>query len=404
MCFRAYCPVKKCGLYLGKKISLQDGSEYECGWIIDKKKVKFFITLSLEKQFKRFLDSPGSNALIQYHKVRQKRDPDSIEDIYDGVGFQRLIENGIIGNYDFPYILNTDGFQLSFSSMMSAWPLFIRFPGLRMNVKQKHIFLAGIWIENAEPNMTTFLEPFVIEANMLSSQGISWKSDGENRVRSRFIQACFSVDSPAHALVLNMTLYNRYYWCTFCDHTEIYASGSMKYPIRLHSDLLQLILQTHESFLQQMIEAHALNHEVHGVKGPAPLMNLNHFDLASGFVVDDLHAIYLGVVQFHIKLLFTNVEQDYYLNAESKRIIDNRLEQIKTPREISRKTRSITFKAQWKASEWRNWLLYFCIVFLKNLIPSKYILHLEMLAQAVFIFSQEAIMPPDIIQAARYLY
>ena len=175
---------------------------------------------------------------------------------------------------------------------MSAWPLFIRFPRLRMNVRWKHIFLAGIWIDNAKPNMTTFLEPFVIEANILSSQGISWKPDAENEVRSRFIRACFSVDLPARALVLNMTQYNGYHGCTICDHTGIYASGSMKYPIRLHSDLLQPILWTHESILQHMIETHALNHGVHGVKGPSPLMSLNYFDLASGVVVHDLHAWY----------------------------------------------------------------------------------------------------------------
>lgn len=42
-------------------------------------------------------------------------------------------------------------------------------------LRSKHMILAGIWVHRHEPNMNTFLKPFVDEANSLARNGIQWE-------------------------------------------------------------------------------------------------------------------------------------------------------------------------------------------------------------------------------------
>lgn len=63
-----------------------------------------------------------------------------------------------------------------------------------------------------------------------------------------------------------------------------------------------------------------------------------------------------------------NHEKSWYLGLRIPEF-NNKLLQIKPPCEITRTPRSITERKYWKGSEWRNFLLYYSVVCLQNLMP-----------------------------------
>lgn len=88
-----------------------------------------------------------------------------------------------------------------------------------------------------------------------------------------------------------------------------------------------------------------------GVKGPTPLMSLPFFDIVSGFVVDSMHCIDLGVMRQLSTLWFDSSyhREPWYLGVSET---DRKIEQFQPPSNITRMPRSVLTRAYWKASEW----------------------------------------------------
>ena len=142
---------------------------------IDLRALLWVISLSLKKQFVNFFALPGIARFLGYREQRHKHRENNLEDIFDGVLYRELQENGTIGPSDYTIVFNTDGFKLFKHRTLSVWVLLVRLNELPPNLRQRHLFLAGIWIDKLEPNMNTFLKPCVAEANQLSTVGILWR-------------------------------------------------------------------------------------------------------------------------------------------------------------------------------------------------------------------------------------
>lgn len=85
----------------------------------------------------------------------------------------------------------------------------------------------------------------------------------------------------------------------------------------------------------------------------------------------------------------------YYLGRVTEEI-DEQMCSIKPPEEFRRSPRSVTTMKQWKASEFRAWLLYYCIPVLSDILPADYIYHLSLLVSAMHILLGDAIPSADI--------
>lgn len=119
--------------------------------------------------------------------------------MYDGSLYQQLAQvGGILGNpYNFSYIFNTDGCNPTKRGSIKMWPIYIRINELPPDMRQKFHFIAGVWIDHVDPNFQAFFKPFVRQANILSTRGITWRPDGVNEVNSKFVPLAHCVDSPA---------------------------------------------------------------------------------------------------------------------------------------------------------------------------------------------------------------
>jgi hypothetical protein len=111
-----------------------------------------------------------------------------------------------------------------------------------------------------------------------------------------------------------------------------------------------------------------------GVKGPIILSTIPSFDLARGFVPDYMHAVLLGVVRQFVFLWFDSKHHDRTFYLGRRRIeYDNLLKQLRPPSEIKRLPRSLDLRNYWKASEWRNFLLFYSI-HLRNFLPKFFLI------------------------------
>ena len=301
---------------------------------------------------------------------------------------------------NFSFSMNVDGMKVSNSSNASAWPILLTINELPPHARKKHMLLGGIWVENFYPYLNRFLMPTISELRSLYKTGISWKPDGNSEITSRFVTLIRPVDSFARASLLSMTQFNAgEFGCTFCYSKGEVNASTRTYPIENNAP------SRTDNEIRYMIEAHESQNKVRGVKGVSSFIKLKGFDLSRGVIVDSMHNIFLGVIKQHTELLLSGraIDPWYRGSLRSKAIINRRLKKIKIPSRISRYPRNIEDCKNWKASEWRNWLLYYSIFCLKDIIRQQDLDHLKLLSEAAFLLHKSSITT-DNLHTARDLF
>ena len=374
-----YC--KQCKGYVGEGNEPVQRCPCEaCGPGKEKSSLSYFIQNSLVSQLHKLLAIPRIVDSLHYQFTRVKEDPDAIENIYDGVEYKKKHLPGefLSNNYNFSFILNTDGCKVATSANASAWPVLLEIIELPPHARKRHTLLAGVWVDEQHPILNVLLRPTITELQYLFEDGITWKPDGTIPVTSKFITLICSVDSIARPALLRMTQFNGQYGCTFCYATgrSLPGKGGCRvYPVEYHTtDRTDDEIRTH------MIQSYEENRKVFGVKGPSALMLLPEFDLSSGVIMESMHNVYLGVAkQLTEMLLFGKADKPWYVSSPRQcALIDERLMKIRPPSRISKKPRSVATMKHWKASEWRNWLLYYCLPCLEEVVKKCYHDHLAL--------------------------
>jgi len=81
------------------------------------------------------------------------------------------------------------------------------------------------------------------------------------------------------------------------------------------------------------------------------------------------------------------------------RSFDARLTDIQPPCEITRIPQSIKQRTQWKASEYKNFLLYYSLICLDGLLPKKYVKHWLLYVYSINIYLKTKILDDQYITA-----
>ncbi|KAK3911504.1 Integration host factor subunit beta [Frankliniella fusca] len=354
--------------------------------------------MDVKKQLRYLLETPGFHVNLNYREERIKRNPMNIEDVLDGERYSELSQPGNVlsTRYNFSYGINNDGFRICKTSNAEAQPVYLKLNELSPLVRQRYILLAGIWIDDQPPSMNYILEKCLIEqANELSSAGLQWTRNGEN-VNSLFIPVYCSADAKAKALLLNLNEPTGRKSCLFCDIDGVQARG-IKFPMWPYGEMEEPLPRTHASISEDMVAAIQERRMVNGFRGGSQLLNLDHFDLKTGFSTDDLHPIYVGVIKDYFERLFLP-EGTHYIGAGNIALINRRWLAIKFRTCISRKPRRILSVKRWRGTEFRNFLLY-GLPCLEGTVGDNIIFNLSHLANAVFLLSKQSIGEDDLIQA-----
>lgn len=258
-----------------------------------------------------------------------------------------MIEDRIrstLKNFTINLIVSTDGAPIGISSGKVIWPIFCSdelLPKVRV---------IGIYYGQNKPvNSNTFLEAFVNEMIPLVNIGVIY-NETHYKIRLHAV-VC---DAPAKAFILKVKNHTGYDSCSKClihgsriDDTTCFPTEN-NYPLR--DD------EVFRNF------GYSENYQT----GETILTNIPHFEPVTNVPLDYMHLVCLGVMR---KLLFLWMRGPLKTRLSSFQIqqISEKLLILRkfTPSDFSRKARSLHFIKLWKATEFRQFLLYSGPVILK---------------------------------------
>lgn len=360
----------------------------DCGNEYNKDNLKrtghYFMYLPLTEQLTNMLN----NIDISQH-LKQQYDKES--DVISGKVYRKLIDTHVISKTDITLQWNTDGVQTHKSSKVSMWPIQVSINELPYRLRRQNMILCGLWYGSKKPVMELFLKPFVQELIRLHNDGIICKLPlHRDPVTVKIHVLLASVDSVARPLLQNMKQFNGHFGCSFCLNEGQRVSIGAGYT-RVYCGGINILrnMRQHEADCEEAVNKRI---SVRGIKGPSILMTIPIFNIISSFVPDYMHCVLLGVVRTIVDACFDSSYSDkpWYMGKFLLEF-DRRLTKIKPPSEISRTPRSINDRKLWKASEWKNYLLYYSIPCMTNLMPSKYIKHWFLLTFSISIFLKDKI-------------
>ncbi|XP_036147846.1 uncharacterized protein LOC118647308 [Monomorium pharaonis] len=354
----------------------------------------FFLHISLKEQLINLLSGPLFYFL-------QRTPHDSLSDVISGSVYRKLRENGTISNYDITLQWNADGVQTFKSSKVSMCPLQVSINELNYRQRKENILLAGIWASVKKPVLDLFLKPFIDELKDLHQNGFECLPPGFNEpITIKVHTILSSVDSVERCALQNIHQYNGTYGCSFCLNPGEHILVGNGYA-RVYSGGKGL-KRTEHQHKEDAIKAEREETVVNGVKGVSILMLLPVFNIIKSFPLEYMHSVLLGVVKLFLAAWIDpkNYRAFWYMGSKVREI-DARLFAIFPPCEISQTPQSVTNICQWKASEYKNFLLYYSLPILKDLLPRAFYKHWSLLVYAINIFNSEKISAQAFEKATR---
>lgn len=301
-----------------------------------------------------------------------------ISDIHTGKGYSESLKDSHI----LDTVLNTDGIQPFKSSQLAIWPIYFAFsnlpPTIRMN--KDNLVTAVFWV-GTKPPMQVLLKALQEVMNRLQVEGLTIKLP--SGVHTFQIYPLFGVfDLMAKAPILNMIQHNGSHGCPTClQQGESYQRCWVYLPNGLYTE------RTHEGVIKDACSAITSNCIVNGIKGKSVLANL--IDVIDGVPVDYMHCVLEGITKKILQIWIRD-------NARGMASIDALLMQQHPPHDFSRPPRSILHHKYWKASEYRNWLLYYSLPLLSGVLPPLHLHHFALLVCSMHMLLQECVKEVEI--------
>ncbi|KAK3910858.1 Halomucin [Frankliniella fusca] len=359
--------------------------------ISDLRIASYFCMFDLTHALENILNKPGiKEALLKPSDAVKIGKDGHISDIYDGSEYKEFARrvsnfNELVVSFHFC----TDGAPLFKSSKNSIWPIMFCMNKLPPKLRMQNILLGGLWFGKKQPPMNLLLQPLSEQAARLSNGFVIQVQNEPVDVRA-FITGC-CVDSGARGKVQGIKSHGGYFACNWCFIHGEYIDNAVKYPMRAevprkrtHEEMLQLMRRL-GNFEEQLSDDEEPPEELLGVQDVSPLINVPMFNMVSGFFVEGMHCLGLGVTKAHL-LKWLDDNGDYNI-SDSATLIDERLASLKPPLEFRRMPRKLLEKARYKARELDNFLSYVIIPVLTGILPQKYLKLWLLLAQAVYLLS-----------------
>ena len=245
---------------------------------------------------------------------------------------------------------NVDGIPLFKSSSLTLWPILC----LVKNIPFKAPFVVGMFCGNEKPGSAgEFLADFVAETCMLVKEGlIVGKQTKKVTIHS------FVCDAPARAFIKGIKYPSGYNSCEKCTVHGAY-DRKVIFPVEACP------LRTDEAFDTMIDDDH---HTQSCPLKPLPLGYVTQFGL------DYMHLACLGVMRRLIRY-WKGPDGPLEVRLGRRMVCDlsSRLLQLTQfiPFEFARKPRSLDEVLRWKATEFREFMLYTGIVVLKDVLSEK---------------------------------
>lgn len=344
-----------------------------------------FIYLSTASQLTKII-SDNFDDIINYEKRCNEHVGNDIFDVHDGKFLKDVLQNGHFYSLTF----NTDGVAVHSSSISTFWPILLTCNFLPPNIRfqEKNMIVAALYYGVEKPNFLKFLVPLCEEFQHLSNVGLAI-----NSVRFKFIISHASLDLPAKCAIQCITQYNGYNACGYCKHTGEKTSKGIRYTTvatknsqRIHSDFI--------SNIQYYLKT---GNSIDGVKGLSPMLGFKHFDMVRSFTIDYMHQIPLGIVKNLLSFWWDtdNNKKPFYILPKLKQIVNRRIATLKPFRYTNRRLEPLNHYSKFKASQCRDFLLYYHPI-LEGILKEKYYKHFLLLSSAIYLLLKPTITENDL--------
>lgn len=243
-------------------------------------------------------------------------------------------------------LINIDGMSISRSSNACFWPILVS-----ENLCGK-VYVAGLYYGYTKPkDSNEFLKRFVSDIKPLLTAGYN-----DNKITIKVNLSALICDTPAKSFVLSVKSHTGFFSCTKCtirgewDGRVCFPEVNKNIPLRTD---LEMANNKYMGEYQQ---------------GVCVLQELDNFGLVSCVPLDYMHLVCLGVMRKLISLWLKNTFPKRIAKTFCRRV-SRLLQSIRStvPLEFNRRPRALDYK-QWKATEFRTFLLYLGPVVLKDIL------------------------------------
>lgn len=253
--------------------------------------------------------------------------------------------------------IGIDGIPLFKSSSVGLWPIL----GKIVNLNIYSIFIIGIYCGNKKPVcINSYLHDFVVELKDICVTGIAF-----NNKTIAVVVRSFICDAPARSFVTGCMGHNAFHGCSRCLQV-----GRKIENVTVYSDISG-DRRTDSMFKSR---AHPEHHSELFRNNLTDLEEAN-IKMVTQFPIDPMHLIDLGVTRKILNLLVKK------MNFSEKTLMTNGLLSLVgyIPKEFGRTPRPLSELKRWKATEFRQFLLYTGIVLLKDLVSDDLYYHFLLL-------------------------
>ncbi|XP_052093558.1 uncharacterized protein LOC127729725 isoform X1 [Mytilus californianus] len=264
--------------------------------------------------------------------------------------------------------LTIDGLPLFKSSSKSVWPVLCA-----VHLDPLLIFTVALSYGQTKPANLDFLHDTITDLDNIIQNGLMYSG-----VNIRIKLRCVVCDAPAKCMVKGIKLYLGYFGCDRCDQRGNWF-GRMTYQ-----DTDDLSVRTNDSFRRQT------NPEHHNRDSPFCTLDI---DMIAQFPIDYMHQCCLGVMK-RLILIWIRGKKEVKMSALHSEQISNRLLGLQRfiPREFVRKPRSLCEIDRWKATEYRQFLLYTGKIVLKGILREDLYLHFMTFSVAICILASKSLL------------
>ena len=257
-------------------------------------------------------------------------------------------------------IVNVDGLPLFKSTSQQFWPILGHFSNL-------DVFVIALFYGNSKPSsVEEYLQDFIEEVNRLNVAGIIHEEK-----HYKFGVECFCCDAPARCFLKCIIGHTAYFACERC---VVEGTWSGRVVFNLDSNE---VLRTHDRFSSCSYETHQ--------KKPTPLLSCS-VSCVKQFCLDYMHMVCLGVTKRILHYLKKGPCKCKLSSQQCPQISDG-LKALRgtMPSEFARQPRPLDELERWKATEFRQFLLYTGPVVLRNVVSKDLYQHFLCLSVAISI-------------------
>ena len=263
--------------------------------------------------------------------------------------------------------IHIDGMTVFNSSSLTMWPILCRFVDLQC----VRVFPITLTCGHHKPTGLEFLEEFITDLNEIINKGIV----AHNEKLSVTLHSIIA-DAPARALVKGTVQFNSFHGCDFCKCLGQSIQGRTVF-LKTHD----LEIRTDNDFRTQT--------DVDHHKRTTPLTKIYSLNFPLDMPADYMHQVCLGVTKKLLTLWIGGrkekkggclklVKGSKKLSQHQVITISNKLLELKKFISLctfSRQPRSLSELVNWKATEFRQFLMYTGKLVLKGTLDKECYMH-----------------------------